>query len=115
MDSSTENDLERTEEGEDSDSYEKDVQLVLSALVRCFRWTDAKIVMYSDGEEAEVERKILRLTNSLQRLSKSIIDCVSLVKNPRLKLSPDKEAETDIAKMVELLRMTTKKSQEVSF
>lgn len=88
------------------DSYQRDLELVHSALVRQFRWTEAKIAMYSDGGAVDEgdERKIQQLTNSLQRLSKSIIDCVSLAKNPRFKLSPDDEAETDLAKMIEQIK-----------
>jgi hypothetical protein len=91
------------------DSYEKDLELVHSALVRRFRWIEAKLAMYSDGGD-EDERKIEHLTNSLQRLSKSIVDCISIAKNPRLKLSQDDdESEKDLAKMLEQLRAKVKR------
>lgn len=91
---------------EKHDSYEGDLEFVHSALVKRFRWTEAKIAMYSDGGEIDEDddRKIQQLTNSLQRLAKSIVDCVSLAKNPRLKLSRDDEVESDLAKMLEQLR-----------
>ncbi len=82
-------------------SYFKDSEEVRQSLLRRFRWTEKKIQLYSDDEK--YEKRVESLTNTQQRLAKSIIDVVSLMKNPRLNVSGEEEKDEDLARIVELV------------
>jgi hypothetical protein len=78
---------------EETDSCAKYLDEVLSSLLKRYRWLEGKASIYSDDEE-----KVQRLTNTQQRVAKSICDCVELMKNPRLNLSG--EGDDDLAKLI---------------
>ncbi len=83
-----------------TDSHNDELERVKSSLLKRLRWIEGRISLYSEGE---VE-KIQSLINTQQRVSKSILDCIMLAKNPRLGLSLGDEVEGDLAKMVEKVK-----------
>lgn len=82
------------------DSHYEDLERVKSSLLKRFNWIEGRIGLYSDGDE----EKIQRLINTQQRVSKSILDCIMLARNPRLGLSLEDEVEGDLARMLDRVR-----------
>ena len=77
-----------------------ELQEIKTALLKRFRWIEQKISTFSQDGSCD-EEKILRLTNSEQRVAKSVTDCIALSRDPRLNLYRDDDAEKDLARMVE--------------
>jgi hypothetical protein len=94
--------MSQPQQSRNNDSRDLDELIQLKdVLLNKFRWLDRKIQLLSDEQSSE--ERIERLLNSQRRLAKSIVEIISLLRNPRLNISED-DNEEDLAQVISAVK-----------